>query len=313
MSEQTLLPPPDEAPTPVLESAEQSTRDLTPWLSAIGFLVLAAAIFYVWQYPTQPGRSAAEDAANAVVEQRLTEIDTRLTRMEQQPAPDLGKLVARIDALEGRLGDQTQLASRLDTLTGRIQSLAGRNQVDVDALKQQLDSLTRQVASTKANATDLDSVIKRLRTIAKVQEASLALTSGRPIGDLPDAPEALARFAHAAPPTEAQLRLSFPRDAQRALAGEQPDQANAPFIDRVWDRAQGLITIRRGTDVVVGNPAAVILSRAQASLDAGDVAGAVASVDSLTGQPAQAMANWQSHAKALLAARAALAEMAGQA
>jgi len=94
------------------------------------------------------------------------------------------------------------------------------------------------------------------------------------------------------------------------LAAIQPDQGYGPFVDRVLERAQGLITIRRGNDVVVGNTSAIALNNAQAALDAGDLGGAVSAVGSLKGQPAQAMANWLSSAKALLSARTALADMA---
>src|SRR6202012_763492 len=167
-----------------------------------------------------------------------------------------------------------------------------------------------RVAAVESNAVNFEAVIKRLNRIARLQEASFALASGRPIGDLPNAPAALARYAQVAPPTEAQLRLRFPRDEQAALAAKQPDDTSAPFMDRVWERAQGLITIRRGDDVVVGNPSAVALSRARAALDAGDLAGAVAAIDTLKGAPARAMASWLADAKALLGARSALADMA---
>ncbi|HEY0182008.1 MAG TPA: mitofilin family membrane protein, partial [Rhodopila sp.] len=109
------------------------------------------------------------------------------------------------------------------------------------------------------------------------------------------------------------LRLRFARDEQAALAARQPDIASAPLVDRVWERAQGLVTIRRGDDVVVGNASSTILNHARAALDAGDVAGAVAVVGALQGPPAQVMANWMTDAKALLDARSALADMADQA
>jgi hypothetical protein len=312
MTDQTLLPPPDEPPEPVVVTPKPPQRDLVPWLYGLGFLVLAVAIFYLWQYPSSPVETTEVPSVMHAVEQRLADIDARLTRLEQRPTADLGKITTRIDAVEGRIADQTRLASRLDTLSGRIESLSGRDQTSLDATKQQLDALASQVATIRANASGLDAVTKRLDHIAKVQAASFALASGRPIGDLRDAPESLARFAHTAPPTEAQLRLRFQRDEQIALAAKQLDNADGPFIDRVWERAQGLITIRRGDNIVVGNPSAVALNRAQAALDAGDLAGAVSAVETLTGQPKQAMANWLADAKALSGARSALADMADQ-
>jgi hypothetical protein len=347
MTEEPLPPPPDEAPEALVAAPKPPRRDSLPWLYGLGFLVLAAAILYLWQYPSTPNEPAADSSVIQAVQQRLAETDARLNRLEQQPAPDLGKISARIDALEGRLvdqthlanrvnalegrladqtqladrvnalegrlSDQTALASRVDALSGRIESLSGRTQTGLDATKQQLDALTSRVAAVESNAGSLDAVTKRLNRIARLQEAAFALAAGRPIGDLPDAPGALARYSHAAPPTEAQLRLRFPRDEQAALAAKQPDETDAPFVGRVWERAQGLITIRRGDEVVVGNPAAIILSRAQVALDAGDIAGAVSAVETLKGPPAEAMMSWLTDAKALVSARAALADMADQA
>jgi hypothetical protein len=313
MTDQPLLPPAENPPERVAVEPKIPPRDLVPWFYALGFLVLAFAVFYLWQYPSMPGEAADANPAIHAIEQRLSDIDARVTRLEQRPTADWEKIATRVDALDGRVANQTQLASRLDALSGRIESLSSRDQVSLDSTKQQLDSLVSQVATVQASSGNLDAIVKRLNRIARIQAASLALAAGRPLGDLRDAPEPLAHFAHTAPPTEAQLRLRFQRDEQAALAARQPDDSNRPFIGRVWERAQGLITIRRGDDIVVGNPSAAALTRAQAALDTGDLTGAVSAVEVLKGQPEQAMANWLADAKALLNARSALANMADQA
>jgi len=313
MTEQTLLPPPDEPPAEPVVTPKPRQRSPVPWLYGLGFLILAGAVLYLWQYPGVPGEAANETVAIQSLQQRLGDMDARLGRLEQRPNPDLGKINARLDTLDGRVGDQTQLASRMDTLSGRIESLSRRDQTSIDATRQQLDALSTRLAGLDSSANGLDAVTKRLNHVTKLQEASLALALGRPVGDLPNAPEALARYAHAAPPTDADLRLRFPRAKQAALTAKQPDTDDAPFARRVWERAQGLVTIRRGDEVVVGNPSAVVLNQAQTALDAGDLAAAVQAVQTLKGPPLQAMADWLGQAKALLAARSALAEMADQA
>jgi hypothetical protein len=180
-------------------------------------------------------------------------------------------------------------------------------------MRQQLDAVSARISTLESNAGGFDTVTKRLNRIARLQEASFALDAGRPVGDVPGSPPALARYAHAAPPTEAQLRRRFPRDEQVALSVKQPDDSDSPFIDRVLDRAQSLVTIRRGSQIVVGNDAAIVLRRAETDLETGDLVGAVTEVKSLNGQPAQAMAAWLADAQALLAARSALVQMADQA
>lgn len=313
MSDQPIPAASDQPIEPIAAAPNPRKRNLVPWLYGLGFLVLAAACLYLWEYPSAPAENVADTSAIHAVEQHLTEIDARLSRMEQRPAADLGNLPARVDALNGRISDQAQLASRMDTLSGRIESLSGRGQSGIDAVKQQLDVLAGRLTALESQAGSLAAVSKRMDRIGRLQEASFALASGKPIGEIPNAPEALTRYAHAAPPTEAQLRLDFPRSAQAALAAKQPDKNDAPFIDRVWEKAQGLVTIRQGSDIVVGNSAATVLNHAQAALEAGDLAGAIATLEALKGQPAQAMADWVDNAKSLLSARSALAEMADQA
>ena len=309
MTEETILPAGEPPPEPVSESHSPPRRTALPLvLNVLGFVILAGAIFYVWQHPAGQPQAAIQSA-----DQELTALSARLTRLEQRPATDLGPLTSRIDALEGRATDQSQLGSRLDAMSGRIESLSGRSQSGIDATKQQLEELTARIAALEANAGAIEVAGKRLTRIAKLQTASFALESGRPLGDLPDAPAPLARFAHTPPPTETGLRLLFTKAERGALDTPHPDRSDAPFLDRVLERAESLMTIRRGTTVLVGDPSAVALSNARAALDAGNLAGAVDAVQTLKGQPADAMAEWLNDAQALLNARAALAEMADRA
>ena len=313
MTEQTLLPPPGDMPGPAAAPPRRQYPDVLPWLCGLGFIVLAVAIAYVWQFPNAPRGIDADSRALRATAQQIADMESRLSRIEKHPPPDFGQLIARVDALDGRVADQTQLASRLDTLSGRIESLSGRNQTGIDATGQKIDELAARVAALEASAGAIEAVTKRLNRIARLQEASFALESGRPIGDVPDAPEALARFAHTPPPTEASLRLRFAPAEQAALASKQPDAAVIPLVDRVLQRAESLITIKRGNDIVVGSPSAVALGRARSALDLGDLQGAVTAVETLNGQPAEAMAQWLADAKAILAARSALDQMADKA
>jgi hypothetical protein len=97
------------------------------------------------------------------------------------------------------------------------------------------------------------------------------------------------------------------------MAASQPVVSDKPFLDRAWARAQDLVTLRQGDHVILGDPAAGVLARARASLDAGDLAGAVAALGALGGAPAAAMSGWKAQAQGLLDARQALADMAARA
>jgi hypothetical protein len=310
-----LEQPTESVATPALKPGTATRGPLT-WITGVGFGVLALAIFLVWKYPQIPG-SVSDQARDVQMAQRqLAELESRLGRIEQRPpsvAPaDIARLASRIDGLEGKVGDQTAVGSRLDALSGRIEALSGRDATGRDTVKQQFDGLSARVAALEKSAGGLDALSDRMNRIARIQEASVALALGRPTGDLPNAPAALARFAHSAPPTEGQLRLRFLSASDTALSAPQPDDKAAPFVDRVWERAQNLVTIRRGEDVIVGNSSSVALGRARAALDAGDLKSAVVAVQTLKGPPLQAMGSWIAQANELIAARSALADLADQ-
>ena len=204
-------------------------------------------------------------------------------------------LTSRLDKVDEQLGTITQQQSKLQPLSGQVQSLDQR------------------LVTTEKAAGQVQSLSDRAARIARLQAAQAALDAGQPLGDLPNAPPALKRFATAKPPTEPELRLAFPAAAQAAQRASQPNTEGQPFLDRLWTRAQDLVTVREGDRVIVGDPAAGVIARARQALNAGDLQGAVDALDALSGPAAELVADWKAKAKSLLDARAALASMAAQA
>ena len=89
-----------------------------------------------------------------------------------------------------------------------------------------------------------------------------------------------------------------------------PPQTDGPLLSRMWGRMQSLVTVRQGDRVLVGDAVTGILEHARTQLDAGDVAGAVGTLDQLAGPAAAAMAPWRQQAQSLLDARAAMLALA---
>jgi hypothetical protein len=219
--------------------------------------------------------------------------------------PDLRPVLARVEALE-KERDPAKVAA----LAERIDALSAR---DPGAeLRGKLDAVEHQLTVLGASDSKLAGTSGDAARLGRLGAADIALAAGRPLGPIPDAPEALSRFATAAPPTEAGLRLAFPTAAEAALKVSVPDTEGKPFLDRVLARLEGsrLITVREGDRVVVGNSTAATLAHARALLDAGDLGGVVRAVGTLTGPAAEPMAPWLADAKALQAAREALASLA---
>jgi hypothetical protein len=225
---------------------------------------------------------------------------------------DVAQLVARLNALEKTVAERGTDPARIDALSGQVEALSTRD--PAAKLRDKLDQLAQQVSGLAASETKVAQDSDNAVRLARFGAAQIALEAGQPVGAIPDAPPALARFATAAPPTEAALRLDFPAASQAALKVSQPDTADKPFLDRVMARLQDskLITVREGDRVVIGNSVAATLERAQALLDAGDLGGAVKVVATLTGPPKEKMAAWLADAASLQEAREALASLAGK-
>jgi hypothetical protein len=305
MSEPTALPPPD---SPAEPPPPRRRWHLLPWLSALGFLLLAAGLVWVWRHPAiQPASNQPLEALS----RQVASLEARVARLEARPepqVPDLAPLAARIAALERRpqlSSPATAPAPDLSPLEARIAALEHRQAPDLQPLEARLERLEAKQSELTRRA---DTATTSAEHVARVQAAALGLAAGQKLGDLPGAPPGLAQFADVTPPTEASLRLSFPAAARAALAATRPDTAGKPLLTRLWSEAQDLVTIRQGDRVLVGDPTASVLERARTVLDAGDLQAAVSDVASLQGAAAQAMAGWLTQARSLLAARAALAQ-----
>lgn len=224
------------------------------------------------------GRVAANEAALAARTQSIETQNARLAAMEQA-------LAARLATLEGQIAQRAQAAeqqaARLAALEGHAQRLAA------------LEGRSARMAA-------LDAV-------------RVALEAGQPLGaalrPLPNPPEPLARFTGTAPPTEAALRLSFEGAARAGRTASEPPVGTG-VLDSAVSRLSGMITVRRGEEILWGDAAGAAIERARRALDAGDLDGALGHLARLSPPAREAMRGWIANAEALLAARAALRQLA---
>jgi hypothetical protein len=198
-----------------------------------------------------------------------------------------------------------------------VDAVAQKQGSDADALSQKIADLKSQIDALNTEAQSLTQSTKALPQLsaqsdrlARLMRAEAALTAGAPLGDIPNAPAALSRFASAPPPTEAALVLSYPDAARAAAAAGGPVSSHGGFWHRIWLRAQTLVTVRQGDHVLVGDPTSGVLAHAQRLLAAGDLPGALAVLRTLQGPAATAMAPWMAQVQALVDARQALAQLA---
>ncbi len=265
-------------------------------------------------------QKAASEQAVAEQKSALGGLEQRLAKLEAAS----GQAEAAIKQQQASQQGQTQLGAHLDTLDARLQKLeqaAGQAQsqtAEADKAsaqgaaeaRTQIDALTARVARLESGEGQVQGAARNASRAIRIEAAEAALASGQPLGALPDAPPALARFATVAPPTEAGLRAAFPQVADAARAASQPDVSQRSFLDRALARVQQSVTVRPGDRVLVGDPAAGVLARAQDALDAGDLKRAADILGGLNGPAAAAASGWVAQARSLVEARAALAAMA---
>ena len=255
-------------------------------------------------------RAATENAA-AALGQRIGTAEAGLAARAQAAEAQAG----RITALEGAL------ASRAAALEATIQqrgaalegALAQRGAALEGTLSTQaaaLDALTGRVGALEGALPRLAALEGRSARAATIEALRTALDSGRPLGaalaNLPDPPAPLARFATTAPPTDSALRLSFDEAARAGRTASEPPAGGTSVLDGAMNRLSGLVTVRRGEEVVFGDAAAAEIERARRALEAGDIEGALRLLTRLPAPAREAMRGWTSQAEALVAARAAL-------
>ncbi len=322
-------PPRRDGAPPMLKDGPSGHKEAArlPWLCAAGFVILAAAIGFVWLNPrpvTSPDAAVLQDLNRQVQALQnslgqherhpggpadLQQLANRVAALEQRSAADLAPFEARLSGLEQKTEATQGLASRVEALSGRLDAMSGRDRGADSRLAQRLDADEARLSALEHDVGQVSAEVRQATRLARIQAAVLALNAGQPLGDIAGAPAAVARFATAAPPTEAALRLAFPAAEHAVLAASQPDTTGKPILSRLLTRAEALVTVRQGDRVLIGDSAAGVLARARLALDAGDLAGAVAAVSTLSGPAAAAVATWRGDARSLLDARAGLAAM----
>ena len=120
----------------------------------------------------------------------------------------------------------------------------------------------------------------------------------------------LQPYAQAGVASRTSLAASFPAVAKAALADDLADDS---FGERLLGKIKGLVSLRRVGADVQGDAVDAKLARAEAALEAGDIAKAVDLVKSLPPQTAKATSPWLARAEAHLAAKRAVEQLSSHA
>jgi uroporphyrinogen-III synthase len=296
----------------------------------------------------QSVQAAANAVANAAVETARRDLTARLDDLEkrlralsataaERPAgsdPAVAELRGRVEALEGRPAAPPTTATPSPEADKEMAVLRAEIVTLHTALQALDQSVTGQREQTKAlgdalgarNAGEQKALVaaRASAVIGVAARLSAALDSGLPFatdltllaplaqGDakLTEIAASLQPHAQAGVASRAALAASFPAVAKAALADDVADDS---FGERLLGKVRGIVSLRRVGDDVPGDSTEAKLARAEAALDAGDLAKAVGLVKSLPPQTNKATQAWLARAEAHLAAKRAIDELAAHA
>ncbi len=297
---------------------------------------------------TRSRLDALEQAPRAAIDPaQLAELARRLDALEQAPRaaidPDqLAELVRRLDALEADAsapaGEQmAELARRLDDLAeasaavdeAAVSALALRvgaleaglidaaPAAQVRALDAKLGALQRTAADAGRSAA-LAVAVSRLREAAHLGASFAApldevraLAGSLGDGELEVALAAIEGRAAAGVPNLEALRQRFADLAVPILRGAGLDD-DAGWLAKTVNRLTSVVSVRRTGEVAGPSPEARI-ARAEARLDAGDLAAALDELAPLEAPPGGPLAGWLDDARARTALNRSLDDVSARA
>jgi hypothetical protein len=308
---------------------------LLPWGEMLNSRLLEERIAALESRPTPEagGFQAALEKTNRVVaglDERVGVLEQRSAQLSTPPATaDLGPLRDEISQQQQALH---ALEDRVNGLATNIEQRPAGDPVAVQELRAatgklgaalaDLDARLGKLAASEASDSRQDQAL--LLGLGQLRQALLG--SAPFTADLAaatalahDRPEVLAALsplsADAARgiPSLAILQQRFASSAGAiANAGTAPPAAADDWGSAALAKLRGLVTVRRvgSAAVVAGGPQAAVAT-AEDALAAGDLAGAVASLETLTGEAAAAAKPWLDDARHRLAAEAALDKATG--
>lgn len=294
--------------------------DLAPLAGRIATVERSAA-----ELAARPVTDPAELAPRPALDALTRRVDGLAQRAEAAIAQEEARATASSARIEGvarelaaRVGTAEQAMTQASERFGGVETALTRRLAEmheqVAAQRTKLDQQAAQIAELQGQAQRLAALEGRAGRLATLDQLRGALEAGAPLGGalstLRDPPAALTRFAQAAPPTESALRLRFEDSARAALAASDPGRQGQGVLDSAVSRLSGLVTVRRGEEVVFGDAAAAEIEKSRRAMEAGDLEASLAPLQRLSPPAQEAMRPWVEQARALIEARAALRRLA---
>ncbi len=282
--------------------------------------------------------AAVPDPAIAELRSKVTALENRPENRPAAPAPPAASAPTAPPPAPAAGGDtdkdiaalRLEIATLRSALLSLDQAMSGQKD-ETARQREQAKTLAEAIDKARADANAVGAGEKKAFGAARASAVvgvaarlSSAIESGLPFaselgllaplaqGDakLGEITAALQPYAQAGVASRATLAASFPAMAKAALADDLADDS---FGERLLGKIKGLVSLRRVGADVPGDAVEAKLARAEAALEAGDIAKAVDLVKSMPPQTAKATSAWLARAEAHLAAKRAVDQLASHA
>ena len=244
-------------------------------------------------------------------------IATRLTALEQQfrnmGTPGMASVAGSVAAMASTPEGQQTIQTAVDDLRGMVTGMQGRMDGFDSALAQaktENDALGRTLSDVSGRDLGAAAMLLTLTSIRTSVDRQTPFADDlallKTLAGTTD-PELGASIDKMAP--YAEDGVLSPQALKRELQGSANDIITAKLKgedvsmkDKVLGRLKGLFSIKKDGQEVGGSEERALIDQASAQLDAGDVKGAMATLDQLEGPAAQEVAPWQQAAAGTVAA-----------
>jgi len=277
-------------------------------------------------------RMAASLAPDTGLAEKLSVLEQEVAALRAAPVPeaatvDLAPLTARLQEMESQLaaiaalpaGDGTGVApaalAALQTEVAALKSVGGAQSAEMTRLAAEAEArITEAEVRAAALSDSIAANSKAAASLSALGRLQAALETGAPfetalanLGE-GEVPAVLQEAATTGLPTLTDLADSFPEASRSALEAALRANMGESWTERVstFLRTQ---TGARSLTPREGDDPDAILSRAEAALGAGDVAGALTETRSLPEVGLAAMSGWIALAEQRLAAESAVADL----
>lgn len=250
--------------------------------------------------PPPPASTVALEKDVAALKQDLTGFKQEIAPLK----PDVGAMRQEFAGLRTSMTNLEQLVEGQREALAKAQSEASKR-----------SAAEQETALRAARASIAIGVAARLSAAIAggqpfVSDLALLEPFARDDAKLAQAIAALQPQAATGVTSHAVLLADFPAVAKAALADDLSDDS---FGQRVLAKLRSIVSLRRVGADVEGESTEAKLARAEAALEAGDLAAAVELVKTLPAQTRAATAAWQTRAETHLAARRTVDRMAAHA